>query len=85
MEQRQHMPHIAPADRPCIKLDDDDLVPRFQWAKAHGMSERTAARKLRAHTRYIAGVAYLLDRASKRELAGRNPRPRSGKRPRATT
>ena len=71
------MPHIAPADRPNIQLEDDVLVPRLQWAKAHGMSERTAARKLREHTRYVAGVAYVFREASKREFAGLNSRPRN--------
>jgi hypothetical protein len=83
MEQRQQMSRIAPADRPSIELEDDFLDPRAQWAKTHGMSERTAARKLRTHTRYIAGVAYVFRERSKREFAGLNSRPR--KRPRVVS
>lgn len=70
------MSRIAPADRPVIELDDDVLDPRLQWAKTHGMSERTAARKLRKFTVYVAGVAYVFRNASKRELAGLNSRKR---------
>ena len=71
------MPHIAPADRPSIQLENDVLDPRALWAKNHGMSERTAARRLKAHTRIIAGVAYVFREASKREFAGlNNQRPR---------
>ena len=80
----QHMPHIAPADRPSIQLENDVLDPRAQWAKTHGMSERTAARKLRAHTRYVAGVAYVFREASKREFAGLNQHQRPRKRNHAT-
>ena len=78
------MPHIAPADRPSIQLENDVLDPRAQWAKTHGMSERTAARKLRAHTRYVAGVAYVFREASKREFAGLNQHQRPRKRNHAT-
>ena len=71
MEQRQQMSRIAPADRPSIELEDDVLDPRAQSpGQTHGMSERTAARKLREHTRYVAGVAYVFRERSKREFAG---------------
>jgi hypothetical protein len=41
------MPHIPPAMRPSIEIDGDVWDPRVRWAKDHGISERTAIRRLR--------------------------------------
>jgi hypothetical protein len=76
------MSRIAPADRPSIQVADDILEPRNKFAAQTGISERTIARKLKRQTKIIGGVAYVFVEASKRELAGLNPR--SHKRSRAT-
>ena len=71
-----------PESRPSIELDDDILDTREKFAKDYGISQRTMARKLRAQTKIIAGVAYVYRNASKRALAGLEPTPT--KRPRVT-
>jgi hypothetical protein len=60
------MPHIPPAMRPSIEIDGDVWDPRVRWAKDHGISERTAIRRLRKKTKYIGGVAYVPRMASRR-------------------
>jgi hypothetical protein len=74
---------IKPQDRPSIELAEDTLDPRDKFAKNYGIHPRTLARKLKPHTRIIAGVAYVFREASKRSLAGMEPH-NSRKRHRAT-
>ena len=61
---------VKPELRPSIELGDDILDARDKFAKDYGISQRTMARKLKGHTRIIAGVAYVWREASKRALAG---------------
>ena len=62
---------IKPEDRPSIDFaGGDTLDPRDKFARKYAISARTMARKLKAQTRIIAGVAYVFREASKRALAG---------------
>jgi hypothetical protein len=62
------VPWIPPNKRPSIEIDDDIWDPRVKFAKDCGVSDRTAARRLRKKTRYIGGVAYVPRFASRRIL-----------------
>ena len=68
---------IKPEDRPSIEFASggDILDPRDKFAKQYAISRRTMARKLKAQTRIIAGVAYVFREASKRALAGLDEQP----------
>jgi hypothetical protein len=50
-------------ERPVIKLADDDLVPRCDFASEIGVSDKTAQR-LNLPTTYVGNVAYVLRQAS---------------------
>ena len=55
--------------RPTIKLADDELVPRREFANEIGVTERTT-QKMNLPTTYIGGMAYVARKASLQIVAG---------------
>jgi hypothetical protein len=79
-KRKQHRHRIKPVDRPPIVLAEGTLDPRDRFAKDHGISHRTLARKLKPQTKIIGGCAYVWREESKRILAGLEPQPPTHKR-----
>jgi hypothetical protein len=61
-------------ERPVIKLADDDLVPRRDFASEIGVSDKTAQR-LNLPTTYVGNVAYVLRQASLQIIRDKVERP----------
>jgi hypothetical protein len=71
---RKRTTKISRRERPVIKLPDDDLVPRRDFASEIGVSDKTAKR-LNLPTTYVGNVAYVLRGASLKIIADKVERP----------